>query len=663
MRPRQALNSWLLMDCVPKGRQDKACHQPERAQEHGTLDVNIAFDLHEAGRLDEAAALCESIIAQNPSDAAAHYLLGTILADGRDLHAARHHLHRASLAPSDRGLAFFNLAQVCLRLRDFPAAVTALAEYRTRNPQDVNGSLLDAEIILAKGDLDKAITCIRELLAFAPGFAPAHLLLARALQTAGDLAAARKHYEHAAEHHESRSEAKLHLAALLIVTGEIAEAETLYEGLLKDETAKPQALAGLAGLQLKKGDIETAKRLADEAHQLAPRDPIIWGVLAAVFRETGALDEALHLCSKLKITDPCRPDLHLLEASIFHQKGLHEKAIDACTAGISLDPALHEAFLLRGMQELLLWDFENGWRDYEHRLSCPRIHRESLRRQQSFINHGQRWPERTTLQGKKLLLIEEQGLGDTIMFASIFDDLLQDAQSITALVDERLIGLMQASFPKIDFLPLDERPSIEHFDVTLFTGSLGHAYRRSAECFPRRPYLRLPSLKKSLWDNRLASWKDKKKIGLSWRGGTPSTNQKGRTLAGEDLLLLAQDTEAVFFNLQHGASGDEVGTLRNALGDRWVSFPPDWLGDIADLAACIDGLDAVVTMQNTNVHVSGALGKTCHVIVPEVPSWNYGARKDTMCWYASTTLWRRDPSIAVGELLTRLRSQLARFLH
>ena len=80
--------------------------------------------------------------------------------------------------------------------------------------------------------------------------------------------------------------------------------------------------------------------------------------------------------------------------------------------------------------------------------------------------------------------------------------------------------------------------------------------------------------------------------------------------------------------------------------------------DLDGLAALISCLDAVLTVQNTNVHLAGALGAPCWAILPEAPEWRYGREGGRMPWYASVRLLRRSAGddeggslrLAVAEL-------------
>lgn len=52
-------------------------------------------------------------------------------------------------------------------------------------------------------------------------------------------------------------------------------------------------------------------------------------------------------------------------------------------------------------------------------------------------------------------------------------------------------------------------------------------------------------------------------------------------------------------------------------------------------------MDYVVSVQNTNVHLSGALGKKCFALINSNPEWRYGINGDELPWYRSVKLIRQ----------------------
>ena len=63
--------------------------------------------------------------------------------------------------------------------------------------------------------------------------------------------------------------------------------------------------------------------------------------------------------------------------------------------------------------------------------------------------------------------------------------------------------------------------------------------------------------------------------------------------------------------------------------------------DLAEQAALFAAVDAVVTVQQTAVHVAGAVGAKTYAMIGSSPHWRYGLTADTLPWYGSVRLFRQ----------------------
>jgi hypothetical protein len=138
-------------------------------------------------------------------------------------------------------------------------------------------------------------------------------------------------------------------------------------------------------------------------------------------------------------------------------------------------------------------------------------------------------------------------------------------------------------------------------------------------------------------------------IGLSWR----SLNDKlgaARSLALADLVgaLTTKDSQGFdpgrfnFVNLQYSSTQEELDWVKEHLGVEVINFEDlDNYSDIDGLAALIDACDAVVSIDNSTVHLSGALGKKTFVLLPYSSDWRWGLNAPVSYWYPSVHLFRQ----------------------
>jgi ADP-heptose:LPS heptosyltransferase len=128
----------------------------------------------------------------------------------------------------------------------------------------------------------------------------------------------------------------------------------------------------------------------------------------------------------------------------------------------------------------------------------------------------------------------------------------------------------------------------------------------------------------------------RRRIGVSWRGGTAGTNREGRSMDLAQLAPLFALPDAEFVSLQYGDVAAE------AAGQPALRLvPPAEIDDFAELAALVANLDLVVSVQTAVVHLAGALGTPCLTLVPLRAEWRYTASAASMPWYRSVRIFRQ----------------------
>ena len=308
---------------------------------------------------------------------------------------------------------------------------------------------------------------------------------------------------------------------------------------------------------------------------------------------------------------------------------------DIASAGIALSKALElapddpEANLAQAHLDLICGRYAEGWDRYDARLRAVN----SPRRRFPFPE----WDGRSAA-GKVLLIYAEQGLGDTLMFASCLPDLMREARAVILHCEDRLWPLMQRSFPGLERYNASARNAVDAYAPI---GSLPRIYRRNAEAFPRHAgYLRAAPEAHARAVASIGAEGVGIKAGIAWRGGIASTGRAMRSLDLADLRRLLGEPGVRWFNLQHGDVADEIADLKHRSGIV-VNRLDGVESDIDAAAAAISALDTVVTVCSSIAHLAGALGKPTVVLTPHVPAWRYLLTGDAMPWYPSITLLRQ----------------------
>ena len=82
--------------------------------------------------------------------------------------------------------------------------------------------------------------------------------------------------------------------------------------------------------------------------------------------------------------------------------------------------------------------------------------------------------------------------------------------------------------------------------------------------------------------------------------------------------------------------------------------------DIDGLACLIQACDVVVSIDNTTVHLAGALGKDVRVLLPYFPDWRWQSNKESSLWYASLKLYRQNSDNQWDFAFKQIREDLIR---
>lgn len=301
---------------------------------------------------------------------------------------------------------------------------------------------------------------------------------------------------------------------------------------------------------------------------------------------------------------------------------------------------------------LFLKKFDRGWSEYEYR-ETKRNKPGTLKdlKEIDLINDQD-----------KIIIWSEQGIGDQIIYSSMFND-LPKSNSITVAIDKRLVPIYQRSFEFLNFISMDDLSEklVRNFDYHLPIGSLGKFYRNNKKSFENQPTSFLKANESGASKVKAQLKKESKKIcGISWK----SKNEKigfAKSLKLSQMTELLKIQDINFINLQYGNTEDEINDLDREAG---IKIDPlsalDKFNDLEGLLNHIDACDFVVTSSNVTAHLAGAIGKKTYLMVPHgVGKIWYWHDDDNSCWYPSIKIYRQTKPNDWGGVLKKLVKDLS----
>ena len=264
---------------------------------------------------------------------------------------------------------------------------------------------------------------------------------------------------------------------------------------------------------------------------------------------------------------------------------------------------------------------------------------------------------------KRLLVMCEQGMGDTIQFARFLPRLVEAGVRVQAVIPQKLFGLMRTLDPPPPCLPSEQQSSIAGvenwtmmMDLPLLLGL------KEADYMAREPYLRADPVRIARWRD----WIDQQRgarqgpvIAFCWRGNPEHKLDPTRSATLADMAPLASIPGVTLICLQRDAADDEIEAC--GFADSVVRPGPDFDAGIdafLDSAAILTLVDRLVCVDTSLAHVAGALH--CRVdlmLTRDWADWRWIDRDDFNVWYPTLRIWRRDRDGSYVDVVARISGE------
>ncbi len=369
-----------------------------------------------------------------------------------------------------------------------------------------------------------------------------------------------------------------------------------------------------------RGNFSEAERLYRDALQTDPRSVMALGNLGALFQAQKRLDEAIDCYRRVLELQPNHAQAHCNLGSIYKDARQYERAIECYQLALKCDPALPEAHfnlgVIRQQQRdlaaagecyrraiygkpdyaqahntlgtvyrfenklaeamqcyegalrcrtdfadahrnrallwLLLGDFRQGWPEFEWRLR--------IAGQPNPAYPRPRW-QGEPMPGGTILLVAEQGLGDTLQFVRYAALVKQQSKARVLVQCSPALHAILRDVAGIDRLVAPghaEAPDAEKFDAYVPLLSLPGVFGTLLETVPTTgPYLHADSQRVQHWQRELAS-SGKLKVGIGWQGNPDFPGDYYRSMPLEHFAPLADCPGVKLYSLQKGPGHEQL---------------------------------------------------------------------------------------------------------
>jgi tetratricopeptide (TPR) repeat protein len=602
-----------------------------------------ALVMHQSGNLAQARALYSEVLKLDPKHADSLHLIGVIHHQlGNHIEALR--LIDLAICQRDVVQVFHGNRGIVLRaLRLFEDALSALDRAVLLDDRYVEG-FYNRGLVLS--DLARWVDA-RESLLKAVELRPGYL---KALSSLGTVCLKLELYAEARVHFSSLiAFSPNHIYGLLGRARACAGIHAYADGLkdcdvaLSIDPSSPDVNNTRGNLLVGLGQFEEAIVSFDAAIEQSPLYYQAYNNKGRTLYLLDRLDEAVMQFDRSLALCPDYVDALHNRGVARQALGRFAEALLDFNCAVELKPEAADSNWNRAIALLLVGQLREGFQGYEWRWLQPAAER-------SASLNSTRWDGRATLRGKSLIVVAEQGFGDTIQFCRYAKLLSKLGAHVFLEVQPALGELIKSlGYPGEVFVGNTAR----RFDFSIPMLSLPGVLGTDLETIPgTTPYLSAHGHMVSKWATRLVDLTSYR-VGLVWRGSKDHANDRNRSLSLNEILEIKQPG-IDFVSLQYQVSDSEELALVNAE----MFDPSGELSDFADTAALIECMDLVISVDTSVAHLAGALGKPTWVLLPFVPDWRWMLEREDSPWYPSMKLYRQPSPGDWDSVLKRVRADL-----
>jgi Tfp pilus assembly protein PilF len=437
------------------------------------------------------------------------------------------------------------------------------------------------------------------------------------------------------------------------VRGDVDRAEEIVRAALVEAPDDPNLLYAAGNCALVRHDDDRALELYRRCVVLAPAfmPPLL--NIGFIHRRHQRLDEARRILRAAATLEPRNPVVWLNLTSTYVNEGDPQAGEAVAREALAHCPASPD---IRWNLALLLLEqgrWEEGWREYRHRFDTPAVKAPRYGPEATYSPRLQRLADISA--GQTVVCHGEQGLGDEILFAGMLGEFAADVgrRGGRLVLDchPRLRSLYAENFctadGRISLLPMGDGSAdiaaaraawAGPIDWAAPIGDLGGFYRNAVADFPeRRGYLAVAPQRVADARAMLAHHaRGRPLVGLAWTGGLAHTHAVYRRIPLDDWLPVLRQ-EACFVSLEYHDREAEIRACRERHGIEIVSLPEITRHrDYRETFHLVAALDIVITVPTSVLHVAGALGRPCWIVMHARAAWRECSPDASVPWYPGT---------------------------
>ena len=368
------------------------------------------------------------------------------------------------------------------------------------------------------------------------------------------------------------------------------------------------------------GKLDQAITAYNKALSLKPNYAKAYSNMGNALRDQGKLDEAIKAYNKSISLKPDYAEAFMNIGVAQQDQGKLDEAIGAYNKSISLKPDYADAHKNLSFTLLNRGRLKEGLDEYEWRWKTFKF----LTQQRHFSQPL--WDGTQSLNGKRILLWCEQGIGDTLNWSSCLSLVTSQAKHCILECPEKLVPLLKRSFPNVEVKAVNKSLDAvrDDFDFHLPMGSLyKHFFQEITKNTKPDAYLVPDPVRVAFWRKRLHSLGNGPYIGISWKSSVVSPYRLEHYPPISEWSPILSIPDVTFINLQYKDFADDLAKVKDDLGVTVHNFEDlDQYNNVDDVMALCAALDIAVTTKVTPMILSSAVGTPTKIANLRQSIWN-----------------------------------------
>lgn len=569
----------------------------------------------EIGNSNESLVLLKKILTKYPKQPVAHANLGAIYNARKEFQLAEHHfIHSLNIVFQSE--VFSLLVVMYMQNHLWEKARDLYLKHDTQIKKDAANLLNYAIILRELGNINESIDIYQKVLSLYPKYIECYISFGFTLNKLQRYKDAIKVYKKGLALDTNNYRLTYNIGIAYLNQFNYDDAIYYFELTLTQNKSSIDLLLTLAVCYSKKRNFSAAIKSIENAGKIDPKNPLVPFQLGTLLMQQERNEEALMWLKKV----------------------------------VEMDPNHIEAKYHIGLIYLKLEDYKKAMGFYRYRV----LRKENKLGKFNDFNV-------THLDKKsKLIISNEQGIGDEILYLSMLDEIKDQVRLVTYIVQDKLYKWVSLNISKIELIKESESQKYleENKDSIIINAASMMNFINNWDRFFSKEKIWKADVKIKEEYRKKYKKNNKKMMGISWMSRNEKIGDE-KTIPLEKMMPLFEGHQVI--SLQYGDVQGEIENM-NQKNSSQIYFDKeiDYYNDINSLASLVSICDFIITCSNVTAHIAGRLGIKTFLLVPKYFGniWYWVTEKNQSKWYPSISIIRQKEDGDWDDVINQVKERI-----